>query len=105
MINKQPNVQFQTGTADNLVPTLKKAFCTVTYSSGFAIDSLINGCPTVAMSPSSFAYNICQNNVDNIDNIKRPNRDQWLYDLSYAQWHESEIERGLPWRHLRKLIN
>jgi hypothetical protein len=105
LIKKQPNVEFQTGTADNLVPTLKKAFCTITYSSGLALDSLINGCPTVAMSPSSFAYGICQNTVDNIDNIKRPSRDQLMYDLSYAQWHESEIERGLPWRHLKQLIS
>lgn len=100
-----PNVEFQTGTKDNLIPTLESAHCAVTYSSGLAIDALINGCPVVACSPSSFAYDICPNTVDMIDRIKKPNRDQWLFNLSYAQWHESEIERGLPWRHLKQLIS
>lgn len=104
LISKQPNVEFQKGTKDNLVPTLESAYCTVAYSSGFSIDSLIHGCPAIAMSPSNFAYDIVPNKVDNIENITKPNRDQWLYNLSYAQWHMLEMEHGLPWKHLRSLI-
>lgn len=104
LIEKQPNVKFQKGTFENLKETFDEAMCTVTYSSGFAIDSLLNGCPTIAMSPSNFAYGLVPNKVDNIEHVARPNRDQWLYNLSYAQWHVDEIERGLPWKHLRGLI-
>ena len=104
VVKNLPNVSFQMGTADNLIPTLREARCTVTYSSGFAIDSLLNGCPTIAMNPASFAYDVAANTVDDIDNPKCPSRDQWLYDLSYCQWHVSEIENGLPWRQLRELL-
>ena len=101
---KLPNVEFQMGTADNLIPTIRNARCTVTYTSGFAVDSLLNGTPTIAMNPGSFAYDIAPHVVDHIDNPDCPSRDQWLYNLSYCQWHIDEIENGLPWRHLRELL-
>ena len=105
VVENLPNVTFQKGTKDNLESTLRSAFCTVTYTSGFAIDSLLHGCPTIAMNPGNFAHDICQNTVDHIDNPLCPSRDQWLYNLSYAQWHISEIENGLPWRHLREIVS
>ena len=101
---KVPNVTLEKGTKDNMVPMLEKAHCAVTYSSGFGIDALIHGCPVIAMSPSSFAYEICDNTIDKITKPSRPNRDQLLFNLSYAQWHISEIENGYPWKHLRGLI-
>ena len=101
---KLPNVTFEMGTADNLLSTLQQARCTVTYTSGLAIDSLLNGCPTIAMNPGSFAYDVASNVVDGIDNPLCPPRDQWLYNLANCQWHVEEIENGLPWRHLRELL-
>ena len=101
---KLPNVEFQMGTADNLIPTLRNARCTVTYTSGLGVDSLLNGCPTVACNPGSFAYDVAPHTVDHIEEPECPSRDQWLYNLSYCQWHVSEIENGLPWRHLKQMI-
>lgn len=97
-------VTFQTGSFENLVPTLLASFCTVTYSSGLAIDSLISGCPTIAMDTGSFAYEIAPNNVAAVSGITLPRREQWLWDLAYCQWHSSEIEQGMPWVQLRELI-
>jgi hypothetical protein len=99
-----PNVRLEKGTKENMLPMLEKAHCAVTYSSGFGIDAIINGCPVIAMSPSSFVYEICDNTVETINNPSKPNRDQLMFNLSYAQWHISEIENGYPWRHLRELI-
>lgn len=98
------NVRFQRGTFDNLRPTLEKAFCTVTYTSGLAIDSLINGCPTIAMDPGNFAYPISPNCLSQIEDIQLPDLDQWLWNLSHYQWHESEISEGKPWCRLRALL-
>jgi hypothetical protein len=98
------NVVFQKGTYENLIPTLEAASCTVCYSSGFAIDSLLHGCPTIACSPSSFAYELCQNNPQDVVDLQRPDREQLFYNLSYAQWEAAEIQRGLPWKHLRKRL-
>lgn len=101
---KLPKVEFQMGTADNLIPMLRDARCTVTYTSGMGVDSLLNGCPTIACNPGSFAYSVAPHTVDGIDHPHCPARDQWLYNLSYCQWHISEIENGLPWRHLKQMI-
>ena len=101
---KVPGVTLEKGTKDNMLPMLEKAHVAVTYSSGFGIDALINGCPVIAMSPSSFVYETCDNTLDKVTNPSRPNRDQLLFNLSYAQWHISEIESGYPWKHLRALI-
>ena len=104
IVKNLPNVSFQMGSADNLLSTLQSARCTVTYTSGLAVDSLLNGCPTIAMNPGSFAYDVTKHNVDNIDHPFCPPRDQWLYNLAHCQWHVSEIENGLPWRQLRELL-
>lgn len=97
-------VQLQPGSKENLIPTLDGAWCTVTYSSGMGIDSLINGCPTIAMNQASFAYEISSNAIGEILDPECPDREQWLYDLSYAQWHVDEIKEGLPWRHLKEVL-
>ena len=99
-----PDVTLEKGTKENMLPMLKDAHCAVTYSSGFAIDALVNGCPVIATDPGSFAYEICDNDVEAVVNPSRPNRDQLMFNLSYAQWHISEIENGLPWRHLKQLL-
>jgi hypothetical protein len=97
-------VSIQQGTKDNLIPTLDRAYATVTFSSGFGIDSVINGVPTIAMDPGSFAYELGNNKIENINNLKYPDRQQWLNNLAYAQWSGEEIKEGLPWKHLKDII-
>ena len=97
-------VSIQQGTKDNLIPTLDRAYATVTFSSGFGIDSVINGVPTIAMDPGSFAYELGNNKIENINNLKYPDRQQWLNNLAYAQWSGEEIKEGLPWKHLKGIV-
>lgn len=77
---------------------------TVTYSSGLGVESILLGVPTIAMSPSSFAYSVSSNSLSDINNPKIFDRQQWLNDLSYCQWSHQEIEDGLPWKHLREVV-
>ena len=35
-------------------------------------------------------------------NMKK--RNQWLYDMSYAEWSLEEMRQGLTWKHLREHI-
>ena len=99
-----PKLTFQEGTRDNLFRTLKDAHCTVVYSSGLSVDSLLTGCPTIACSPSNFCYEDVQNCPSSIEHLYRPDRTQLFYNLSYAQWHVKEMAAGLPWIHLRKQL-
>lgn len=97
-------VYFQTGTKENLIPTLDKAHCTVCFSSTMSVDSLINGCPTIAMSPANFAYDIASNKLSEIVDPKRPPREQWIHNLAYTTWFINEIQQGLPWLHLKEKL-
>ena len=99
-----PNIAFQKGTKENLETTLAKVSCTVTYTSGLAVDSILAGTPTIAMHPANFAYSISSNHLWEINNPKLGSVRQWLYDLSYCQWHVDEIEAGLSWQHLEETI-
>ena len=98
------NLKFQKGTKDNLEDTLAKVSCTVTYTSGLAVDSILAGTPTIAMHPANFAYSISSNHLWEINNPRIASTRQWLYDLSYCQWHVDEIEAGLPWEHLEETV-
>jgi len=97
-------VTVQEGTKENLVPTLDDAYCTVTYTSGMGVDSVINGTPTIAYNSGNFAYDISTRFIDSINSIAYPNREQWINNLSYCQWNISEIQEGLPWEHLKEIL-
>ncbi|MDC0574044.1 hypothetical protein OAO91_11415 [Luminiphilus sp.] len=99
------NVNFQQGSAANLVPTLSRAFCTVSYSSGFAIDSLINGCPAIATNSANFAYPLGLTSVGCISRMKLPCREQWIRDLAHCQWSQDELADGAVWENLRPIIH
>jgi len=98
------NVNFQQGTRANLLPTLSQAFCTVSYSSGFAIDSLVNGCPAIATNSASFAYPLGLTSVSCISRMKLPCREQWIRDLAHCQWNQDELADGAVWDNLRPII-
>ena len=98
------DVTVQQGTKENLVPTLYDAYCTVTYTSGMGVDSVMNGTPTIAYNPGNFAYDISTRFIDRIQRLAYPDREQWINNLSYCQWNISEIQEGLPWEHLKEIL-
>ncbi len=98
------NIFFQTGTKKNLIPTLKSCHCTITYTSGLSVDSLINGCPTIACNDGNFCYEVSQNDPLEVENINYFDRSQWINNLSYCQWDLLEIKNGKCWDHIKKII-
>lgn len=104
-IKSMKGVSLQQGTRQNLFNTLDNAYATVTYSSGFAVDSVIRGIPAIAMDSGNFAYSLGNNKLSQIENLSRSNdRNQWLYNLSYAQWSHEEIKSGDAWSHISKFL-
>lgn len=87
---------------------LKDAYCTVSYSSGSSIDSIIAGIPTVALDPANFAYGISTNFLEEIESLRYAEEadvTQWLSNLAYSQWSVEEMENGTVWKHLKPLID
>ena len=76
------------------------AVAVITFSSTVGVDALLAGKPTVAYDPISMVYNYVSHRIQ-LTSLIEPNRQQWAYDLAYAQWSKEEIESGLAWDHLR----
>ena len=79
---------------------LKNAHCTVSYTSGSSIDSLLAGVPVIPCSECNFVWPISSHQLSDIENPKLGERTQLFYDLAYAQWSVEEIRQGKPWHHL-----
>lgn len=100
--------RFQQGSFDDLFDTIKLARLTVSFSSGFGVDSLIAGTPCIVDSPASFAYEISNRGLH--PNFSKPHyvteeeRTKWLSKLAYHQWFIDEMESGECWNHIKNLM-
>lgn len=83
---------------------LKNAWATVALSSGAAIESLISGIPAITLSEDSLAYTVSGHDLAAIENPPELPREQWLYDLAYAQWTPNEYADGTAWRHISAAV-
>lgn len=79
---------------DPLAVDLRGCDRVVTYNSTAAIECVLAGYPTVAYHRCSMAWAVTGRRWDD---VVRPEREQWAYDLAYKQWSIEEIERGVPW--------
>jgi len=103
-----PNIRFSDGAVTPWQDDIKNAYCTVTYTSGLAIDSVIAGIPTVACDAGNFAWSVSSNTVEDIEHVKCADDDtviSWLRQLSACQWNETEMRTGLTWQYLIEVIN
>lgn len=87
-----------------LYQDLMNASCVVTFNSNTAVDAAIDGVPVFAFDRGSMAYPIANKNWLRLENPEKPDRDQWLNDLCYAQWTPEEMRSGEAWHHHYPLI-
>ena len=102
------NIRFSDGQMTPWGQDLAGAYCTVTYTSGLAIDSVLAGIPTVACNSGNFAYALSTNFVDEIEQIRLADTDtvvDWLRHLSLCQYSTEEMQSGLAWQRLLPVIN
>jgi len=74
----------------------------INYNSGCAVQAAIQGTPIIA-DESSLAYPV-SDTIANIENIILPDREQWLIELSHCEWTPSEIQKGIPFARLLKVL-
>jgi hypothetical protein len=103
--NELKDIMFETGSKLNLNSSLDNAWCTVTYSSGLGIDSVLRGTRAYAMDKGSFVHSLGYTDLSTIEDKESfPEREQWLNDLCYAQWNIDEMREGLVWSHMKELL-
>ena len=84
----------------NIKDSLHNSWCTVSYTSGSSVDSIIEGIPVITCSEHNFIWPISSHSLEDVENPKCNSREQLLYDLAYTQWSVEEIRQGKPWKHL-----
>ena len=80
---------------------LKNAWCSVTRTSIAGVDSILHGVPVICSDPVCVGYKLSTHSIKDIENPAMLEREQFFYDLAYAQWSISEIKKGECWDHLR----
>jgi hypothetical protein len=79
---------------------LKNAYAVINYNSNPAIESVLSGVP-VYVAESSLCYPVGNKIFANLDRPAKPDRSDWLKQISYTEWFVQEISQGIPWRRLR----
>ena len=78
---------------------LKNCWCVVTFNSNSGVEAVMSGVPAVAMDEGSMLKEVA-NTLGEVPNPRLPDREQWLNNLTYAQWTPEEMGRGEAWAHL-----
>ena len=97
------NISVSDPAVEPLKQQLNNAYCTVSFTSGSSIDSIIEGIPVIAMDPGNFAWDVSSRYPEQITDIPRvPNQriEQWLWNLAWSQWNKNEMKSGQCWEHL-----
>jgi hypothetical protein len=81
---------------------LDGAWACVTFSSNAAVEAALAGVPVFACDEGSMALPIANRDLSEIERPAMPDREQWAFDLAYAQWTLEEFENGSCWQHLSR---
>ena len=83
---------------------LDNSRCCITFSSGSAIESLFFGVPVIATDKRSFVYEIVENDLGIINNLRIPNLDKLKSSLSFTHYSFNEILDGTCWKNIKNFI-
>ncbi len=101
------NVTVSDSKEKTLAQDLNGAYCSVSYTSGSAIDSILHGVPVIATDPGNFAYEISSRYPEEVLNVRRSTNEQvhhWLKKLAYHQWGVEEMYNGKAWEYLYPIV-
>ncbi len=99
------DIRFSDGAATPWSEDIQDAYCTVTFTSGMAVDSVLAGIPTIACDAGNFAWGISSNHVDQISDVRKADRkdiEHWLNQMAACQWTSAEMRSGQVWEYLMR---
>ena len=86
---------------------LKDTYCCITFSSGSAIESIINEDPTIATDKRSFVFEEVSNEINNLKNItriKKPDINKIYSAMSNTHFSLNEIFDGTCWKIIKNFL-
>lgn len=93
------------GTYDDfdLYRSFQQAWCVVNWNSGVGPQAVMHGIP-VFVGPSSLAHPVGNEDFSQIESPNKPDRDQWLIELSHTEWTVDEISAGFPIKRILDIL-
>lgn len=88
---------------ETIEDALENCHVLVTYTSHCSVNAVLAGVPVVALGPNPAAP-IAGKYLEQILDPPVPDeaaRDQWLFNMAYAQWTEDELASGEAWEFIR----
>jgi len=79
---------------------LQNAWATVVYNSKCAVESIRRGIPALYDGTQSIISSLVERGINCIETPPQPAREQFFYDLAYAQWSADEVATGYPFERL-----
>ena len=80
----------------------------VTFSSTSAVEAVVRGVPTVALSPKSAAYEVAAHSLEEpwteCANLLSE-REPWAHRLAWQQWTHDELRDGTAWEFLKRCLD
>lgn len=104
---KIEDVDFSIGRERSLTDDLENAYCSISYTSGSSIDSVLKGIPVIACDPGNFSFEISSNYISDVENLKLADDEtvnDWLKSLSYSQWTIDEMLSGTAFKNLEPAL-
>ena len=80
---------------------LRNAYCVVSFSSNSLVDAMMMGIPVVSLDDRAMVWDITGHSLDD---LRRPNRQQFINNLMYRQWTPDEISNGDMWGWVKEEI-
>jgi len=101
-INTLKKLGVKMASKETLQDDLKTAWAMVCYNSNSAVEAILAGIPVFMFDHCGMAWPVANQDLRDIDHPWMKEREQWAYNLAYAQWCNEEFESGLAWRHLTR---
>ena len=104
ILTKYKNIHIEISINKEIKQDLENAACTITFSSGAALDSLIEGVPVITMDKRSFLYEITSHSLDDFDTLFIPNLENFFSAISNTHFRLHELINGDCWLHLKGIL-
>jgi hypothetical protein len=89
----------------NLEEDLNISRCAITYNSSASIEALLHGINVINLSSNNPCFSASSDDLNDIENLKELNRDEFLKKVAYLHWETEELKSIENTKYLSKLIN
>lgn len=101
----EPNVKISN--SPTLQDDLHNAWCSITYNSSPGVASAIEGIPVYVTDPDakkSQAYEICNTDLNTIENPIMPDRQKWIEKIAMSHYNFNDLKTGKAWEIIKDYI-